>query len=76
MSTRKRKKKSNWGGLRVGAGHPESGVTKAKICVSVDKENWDTAKKRWNDKPSRLVDGLVLSYLRIGEKILEMGAAI
>jgi hypothetical protein len=76
MSTKKDKKKSGWGGVRPGAGHPKTGTTKSKICVSVDKENWNTAKKRWNDKPSRLVDGLVLSYLKIGEKVLEMGAAI
>jgi hypothetical protein len=75
------KKKSNkieftHGGKRDGAGHPETGVTKEKICVSVDKKNWNTAKKRWKDKPSRLVDWLVSSYVGAVGNTLEGRGAI
>ncbi|HWX20300.1 MAG TPA: hypothetical protein VN578_10405 [Candidatus Binatia bacterium] len=75
MSTIKQKKQLGWGGVRSGAGHPETGITKEKVCISVDKENWNTAKRRWKDKPSRLVDGLVLSYVKAGKRVIEMGAA-
>ena len=64
MSNNKRKKKkAKHGGARPGAGHPETGVTKAKICVSVNEENWKTALKRWRDKGSRLVNWLIEDYL-------------
>ena len=75
------KKKSNkmqfkHGGSRPGAGHPETGVTKEKICVSVDKKNWNTALTRWKDKPSRLVDWLVSGYVGTDGDTLKVGGAI
>lgn len=70
----KEKTNKNWGGARKNAGRPE-GTTKAKICVSVNQSNWNTAVKRWSKKPSWLVDSLVLSYLNAGPAVLEMGAA-
>jgi hypothetical protein len=51
-------------------------TTKAKFCVSVHEENWNTALKRWNKKTSLLVDLLVLSYVKRGSAALEMEAAI
>lgn len=53
------RKKHQWGGRRAGAGHPESGVTKAKICVSVNESNWKTALKRWRGSKSSLIDDLL-----------------
>jgi hypothetical protein len=64
------------GGARPGAGHPKTGATKAKICVSVDKRNWNTAVKRWKDKPSRLVDWLVSGYVSAAGNTLEGRGAI
>jgi len=77
MSKKKEKKiEFSHGGSRAGAGHPASGITKEKICISVDKKNWNTAKKRWKDKPSRLVDRLVSSYIASGGSILTPEAVI
>jgi hypothetical protein len=60
--SKKKEKKNQWGGLRNGAGrHP--GLTKAKICVSVDEANWETAVKRWKGKGSRLIDELLTRYV-------------
>lgn len=64
------------GGRRVGAGHPKSGVTKEKICISVDKENWNTALTQWKDKPSRLVDWLISGYVGASGDTLNIGGAI
>ena len=63
MSKEKRNKKPSHGGFRLGAGHPKTGVTKAKICVSVDEVNWEAALKRWKGKGSRLIDGLIEKFV-------------
>jgi len=73
---RKLKKIKKWGGPRQGAGHPETGITKTKICVSVHEDNWNTAVERWKQKPSWLVDKLILRYVQTGGSILETKAAI
>ena len=62
MSKKKVGTKSTKGGERPGAGRPASGVTKAKISVSVDKLAWEKALKKWGGKGSRLVEKLVLDY--------------
>jgi hypothetical protein len=74
MASEKTNKKQ-WGGTRNGAGRPE-GSTKAKICVSVHQKNWNTALKRWKQKPSWLVDFLVLDYIKRGGAALKMKAAL
>jgi hypothetical protein len=61
MSTKK--KRFKWGGARPGAGRPP-GETKIKICVSVDSETWQSAVNQWKDKGSRLVDRLILAYIK------------
>lgn len=77
MSNEKKKNKSHWGGFRKGAGRKSRIGGTAKICVSVHEGNWNTAVQRWKpDKPSRLVDVLVLTYLKRGSAVLETGAAI
>jgi hypothetical protein len=54
--------KSKWGGARKNAGRPE-GATKEKICVSVNKENWQAALRIWNEKQSWLVDALLADFV-------------
>jgi hypothetical protein len=76
MSNKIKQKKSKWGGAREGSGWPKGTGEKRKISVSVHKQNWNTALNRWKKKPSWLVDRLVLSYVRRGRAVLEMGAAI
>jgi hypothetical protein len=71
--SKEKTKKNQWGGARKGAGHPW-GKNKAKICVSVDQGNWNSALKLWRKKPSWLVDSLVSSYLSAGPAILEMAS--
>src|SRR5450432_1258223 len=55
------------GGPRLGAGHPETGITKTKICVSVTKQIWKSAQSRWNGKASHLVDQLLIRF--VGNKV-------
>ena len=76
MSINKGKKKDGRGGFRPGAGRVKDTGEKTKICVSVHESNWNTALNRWKKKPSWLVDRLVLSYVKRGRAVLEMGAAI
>jgi hypothetical protein len=61
MSKEKRKK-NQWGGARKGAGRPE-GETKEKICVSVNRENWQAALRIWKEKQSWLVDALLTDFI-------------
>jgi hypothetical protein len=61
------------GGKRPGAGRPK-GRTKMKICVSVNAENWKTALARWRKNGSRLVDELILGYLKGSGAAPELGA--
>lgn len=75
MSKEKEKKKT-WGGKRAGAGRPPETEKKTKICVSVDANNWNTAVKRWKEKPSWLVDRLLSDYVASIGSILETKAAI
>jgi hypothetical protein len=64
MSKKKTKKiVFEHGGTRTGAGHPETGITKTKICVSVNKDNWQSALTRWNGKRSQLVDRLLMRFV-------------
>ena len=65
MSTENESKTSTHGGARAGAGRPK-GVTKLKICVSVDAELWEAAVTRWDGMSSHLVDFLIRQY--VGEK--------
>jgi hypothetical protein len=69
MSNKKTNKKSRkHGGKRAGAGHPRSGITKVKKCVSVTKTVWQDALKMWDGnsktcKGSQLVDGLLARFV-------------
>ena len=45
-----------------------------KICVSVDKENWQSAASKLKKERSSLVDWLILNYLDGDNRRLEMGA--
>jgi hypothetical protein len=64
MSNKKPKKIAfNHGGPRPGAGHPETGITKTKICVSVTGQIWESAQSRWNGKASHLVDRLLMRFV-------------
>jgi len=56
-------KKSKWGGARKRAGHPKTGVTKTKICVSVNEAVWQSALLLWRGKGSPLVENLLSAYV-------------
>jgi len=63
--------KKTHGGKRAGAGHPESGVTKVKLSVSVNQSVFNRASRRWRKeakKPmaSRLVEKLLDLYAKHG----------
>lgn len=60
MSTEKIVKKT-WGGAREGSGRGAG--DKAKICVSVDEENWQSALSISKMRPSSLVDTLIADYV-------------
>ena len=81
MSIKYVKNKSGRGGFREGAGRkPDSGES-TKICVSVQKQNWNTAVKRWQRyrqqrKPSWLVDRLIEYYVKTNGSFLETEAAL
>lgn len=47
----------------MGAGRPETGVTKAKICVSVNEAVWQSALRLWRGKGSPLVENLLSAYV-------------
>jgi hypothetical protein len=69
MSKEKRTKKTTWGGARQDSGRNpkvEGGMT--KICVSVGRNNWQSALSKWNAKPSWLVDRLISAYIEGGIK--------
>jgi hypothetical protein len=73
--------KDNRGGARKGTGPKLGSGTSKQICVSVQKENWDTALSHWQRyrkqrKPSWLVDGLLSYYVKTKGSILETEAAI
>lgn len=63
MST---KKNNGHGGMRKGAGRPPSEKERMKICISVDKENWQAAVTQRSISGSWLVDTLILGYLANG----------
>lgn len=76
MSIDKEKKIDGRGGARPGSGRPKNSGEKRQICVSVHGNNWNTALERWKPrKPSWLVDKLILSYVKRGQAVLDMGAA-
>lgn len=70
------KKNDGRGGPRKGTGPKIGSGKKKNICVSVDKANWHTALKHWNDKGSQLVDRLVWRYVDSGGSILTPEDAI
>ena len=55
--------KSTWGGRRKNAGHPKTGVTKKKICISVNEAVWQSALLLWRGKGSPLVENLLSAYV-------------
>jgi hypothetical protein len=57
-------KQSKWGGLRKRAGHPKTGVTKTKKCVSVNKTVWQSALNLWCREMSPLVETLLSDYVK------------
>jgi hypothetical protein len=59
----KQKKSRKHGGKRAGSGHPKTGITKVKKCVSVTKSVWHDALKMWDGKGSQLVDGLLARFV-------------
>jgi hypothetical protein len=77
MSNKKSGKKQTHGGFREHSGRkPRPGGT-ARICVSVQRQNWDAALERWKPrKPSWLVDVLVLRYNQTNGSILQTEAVI
>jgi hypothetical protein len=75
MSIKYIENKTGRGGTRKGAGRKKNSGESTKICVSVHERTWNTALNRWKKKPSWLVDRLVLSYVKRGRAVLEMGAA-
>ncbi len=75
MSKGKNGKKDRRGGIREGAGRPKGSGTKTKICLSVNEDNWHAAIKRWNQKPSWLVDGLISYYVKSDGGILKKKSA-
>lgn len=81
MPTDFEEKKDGRGGARPNTGPKLGSGTRKQICVSVQKQNWDNALKRWQRgrrqrKPSWLVDGLLAYYVKNGGSILETEAAI
>jgi hypothetical protein len=59
----KKSKKTKWGGPRKRAGHPKTGITKMKICVSVNRAVWQSALSLWRGKQSPLVEKLLSDYV-------------
>jgi hypothetical protein len=63
VSTKNIKKRIGGSGEQNGAGHPKTGVTKVKKCVSVTGTVWQDALKMWNGKGSDLVDRLLRRFI-------------
>lgn len=72
MSTEKQRKKG-WGGARLGSGRGAG--DKAKICVSVDEDNWQAALTVWKGRKSWLIDYLLANYVD-GNDIAQKARAI
>jgi hypothetical protein len=71
MSRKTLKKKWKHGGWRPNSGKkPRIGGTE-RICVSVNKQTWQTAVRLWKKKPSWMVDGLLSYYEKTGGSILK-----
>jgi len=45
-------------------GHPKTGVTKTKKCVSVNAAVWQSALNRWRGQMSPLVETLLSDYVK------------
>jgi hypothetical protein len=71
--SRMKRKKTAWGGKRVGAGRPRGSGLKIKICVSVNKGNWQSATAKWKIR-SHLVDRLLMDYVSNSGGVRDMGA--
>jgi len=63
MSKEKRKKFSH-GGAREGAGHPKTGITKKKICISINQQTWQAAFGSWTGKASHFIEMLVSDHVK------------
>jgi len=61
--SKEKKEKFQWGGARKNAGRTKGSGRTAKICVSVNKENWQAALRIWNEKQSWLVDALLTDFV-------------
>ena len=59
----RKKKTGGRGGLRNGAGAPKTGVSKKKICISVDWMIWYYALSNWRGNKSRLVESLLSDFV-------------
>lgn len=57
-------KRKGRGGARDGAGRP-SGITKKKICVSVDMKLWQHASSNWSGTASKLVELALREHFRM-----------
>lgn len=55
------------GGPRRGSGPKAGSGVHVKICVSVQRANWQAAKAVWEDKASHLVDMLLANYVKRNE---------
>lgn len=73
MSKEKRKKFSH-GGARENAGRPKTGITKKKICVSIDRHVWQAARTTWAKNASRLIETLVAAHVKQSEANQNMEA--
>jgi hypothetical protein len=64
MSKKKSKKElAGHGGKRPRSGHPKTGITKTKKCVSVNKTVWQSALNIWRREMSPLVETLLSDYV-------------
>jgi len=64
MSKKKSNEKGKWGGFRKGSGRKARRGGTKKICVSVNRKNWQLALSKWKKRASWLVDLLVSNYIR------------
>jgi hypothetical protein len=75
MLTDKSEKRDGRGGPRKGAGRPKGSGKKVKICVSVDRQNWQVALRSWTGKASHLVERLILAHIKQGKSSQNLEAA-
>jgi hypothetical protein len=63
VSTNNNKKRIISGGDKGRPGHPRTGITKVKKCVSVTQTVWQDALKLWKGQGSDLVDRLLRRFV-------------